>query len=174
MKLHNINFPIYPIRKYNSIVEKDKIITIDSYHNTWILDNKNLVGDTLARRRLRIPVKERYPLNAIIFTIEQLIKYKGSTNLFVDTYGKIIKYTKTKTAAVIYRKIVKYMEPPEGGDMAIFVEKIAYPLYISKYYLKEFGAIGSNDLYAGLIKYGSNYILFELSSVNKKDTWRKI
>ena len=73
----NINFPIYPLRAYNNLAKIDGITYIDTYYSSYVLDNKNLEGATLAERRARSKEK-LYPLNEKITDFKGLIlsKYK--------------------------------------------------------------------------------------------------
>ena len=55
MKLSEITFPIYRIRANLGIREESKITYITNMSNEeQIVDNKNLLGNTLGQRRLRI------------------------------------------------------------------------------------------------------------------------
>ncbi len=168
MKLQDINFPIFPLRAYNKLYYEDNILYIETYYNNYIIDNKNLTGDTLAKRRLRLPAKNRYPLNLALFTIAQLVKSK--TKVFLDNYGNLIEYKRTKMVKICYKKIIRYKES-DKGEVAIWMSNIPYPIYVSKYYMEQFRY---KDLYAGILNYGGGYILFELSQEKKKDIRRKI
>lgn len=76
-----------------------------------ILDNKNLKGDTIGRRRLRIQENEKYHFRQILFILPELIEYtrkRGSKFAkFIDTAGVIYNYKKEKFSKLYCKKIKK-------------------------------------------------------------------
>lgn len=114
----NINFPIYPIRAYNNIIKEDGIIYIDTYYSTYVLDNKNLEGTTLAERRAKCN-SNLYPLNEKIADFKQLVLSKHK--LFIDKYGDIVKYKKTRNVIVSCREVLEIKKTLSGAYL-VYVE----------------------------------------------------
>jgi len=59
--LFEINFPVYVVHTDN-IELIDGILWIDDQ----VLDDRNMPGDTLGKRRLQTPMKSLYPLKYMI------------------------------------------------------------------------------------------------------------
>ena len=134
--------------------------------NVWqILDNKNLTGDTLAARRLRIK-EDKYNLSDAIFTFSQLLKYYKPGAKYIDHLGYIFTYRKTKKANLIYREIL-HVDYIIGRGLLLTVEGVSMPIAIP--------ASSNIEGYVGLLEYNGGYLLYDMpSKVKKKDTWRKI
>jgi len=170
MRLEDIKFPIFPIRSYNKIYEEHKIIHIETAVNYWIIDNKNLSGDDLASRRFKIKKEKRYPLTLSIFTIGQLLRYKSPTSYFIDSLGYMFKYSKSTRTKLSYYRVDKYVIREKA--VLLFSNKLPYPIYIDHLYFKSVDDV--DNLYVGLLDYRNGHLLYELTNVWKKETWRKI
>ena len=111
MLLNEVNFPVFPIRG-NRKIYKDPHTGIDRVETVlkdWQLDNKSLIGITLSERRLKIPLKERYPLTFALFNFSQLLNYKKGC-MFIDNLGNIFKYKKTRYEKLEYHKVIGYTD----------------------------------------------------------------
>ena len=170
MLLTEINYPIFPIRSYIKLYEKDKIQYIDTANKTWIIDNKNLAGETLAARRFRIPKEERYPLILSIFNLMQLLRYiKGRR--FIDSLGNIFTYKKTRYESLKYYKVIGTLDMI--NNIAVYTEEYSTPFYVTK---TDFNMIyeKDKDLFIGLLAYHGGHLFYELSRLKKDDTRRKV
>lgn len=167
--LKEIKFPVYRIRENLGIREESKITFVTNCSNEEkIIDNKNLVGDTLGLRRLRISKEYIYPLDKAIPNLQILLKYANHT--FIDTYGKVFTYKKgSKFYKLTYEKIIRVVEYHDGeGSALVYAQGINYPFTVSYYPFVLY------DAYIGLIHYKGGYIYYEVSKEKKKDTRIKI
>lgn len=173
MLLTDIVYPIFPIRKYNKLyVEAETgIDKVETVIKDWILDNKNLSGDTLASRRLKIPLKERYPLSFTLFNLIQLLNYKKGS-IFIDSMGYIFKYNKTRRELLKYHKIIGKKQISEG-QVALYTEEYSMPFYVSNTLFNRIFEYGKY-LYIGLLGYHGGFLVYELCNKRKLSTWRKV
>ncbi len=175
MDLSKISFPVYKLGREAPIEEEGvsfylKIYETDTVRKflPLIIDDKNIEGATLARRRLLLKSKEikLYTLSKAIFFIADLIKLTIGTSYYIDSTGKIFEYKKTTTVPLIFKKIKKVI-PIKTGGATIEVEGIA-----SRY--KTLFLPNLECKYAGLLKIGKGYILYGLYETKLPDTRRKI
>lgn len=165
MLLKNIEFPIFIIGSHKRIWRENNILYLESQSDIiYKLDNKNLPGDTLAKRRFRIDKKERYNFVATYFTIAQLIK--SGKKLFLDNTGKLTHYRKDRRVNLIYREIIS-KKPIEGKGYLVKIKGISTAFTISSLVLQ-------NYKYIGLLSINGGYLIYELCDERKPDTWRKI
>lgn len=158
MKLSEITFPIHRIRANLGIREESKITYVTNMSNEeQILDNKNLLGDTLGKRRLRIR-SDIYPLYYTISNVETLIKHPNHT--FIDDLGKIFKYEKTHILGTIEYKPIERVLNEEGRYPIFWVKGIDYPFKTGNYK-------SLRNLYAGILSYRGGHLLYELSKEMK-------
>ena len=93
-------FPVFTV--HTSDVELvDGILWIENQ----VLDDKNMKGDTLGKRRLQTPMKSIYPLKSMIKDIASLLRHQG--RYYIDTSGYFFTKEKTKTAQLKYHKILR-------------------------------------------------------------------
>ena len=95
-----VQFPIFALRSDN-IAVFDNVITIDGK----IVDNGNLQGDSLGKRRLQLIKSRKYKLTKTIPDFAALIKSKHLN--FIDNAGKPFTYVKTKYVDVRSYKVLK-------------------------------------------------------------------
>lgn len=165
MLLKNIKFPIYSIGGYAKIWSENNVLFLESDSGIiYKMDNKNLPFDTIGKRRLRIPKKERYKFTGAYFTIAQLIK--SNKKLFIDNEGNIIKYKKNRRVPLIYRKIIK-KKLVEGKGVLLYIKGISSHFLVSNF-------IYNGEAYIGLLNISDGYLIYELSKERKPDSWRKI
>ena len=93
-------FPIYVIHSDN-VELIDGILWIDDQ----VLDDKNMLGTTLGRRRIQTPMKSIYPLRYMIEDEVGLMRHRGKT--FIDNHGRVFNYEKTETCKIHYHKKLK-------------------------------------------------------------------
>ena len=124
-----INFPIYPLRSYINKYTVDDIVIIETYYNTYILDNRNLEGETLAERRLHSK-GNLYPLNNPIYTYQELVKSKYKE--YIDKYGNIFKYVRTNFVAIHSCKIEK-IEETDSNTYLVYTKEYKPLMYLGDY-----------------------------------------
>lgn len=83
-----------------------------------ILDDKNIEGGTLARRRLRMscdPKVHLFKITNAIFFLGDLVKLASKKSWFIDSNGKLFNYEKKTRAKLKYYKITQVLPIGTGG-----------------------------------------------------------
>lgn len=176
MRLSDIQFPVFKlgadapiihdgISFYMRVKEHDDRAPEDVY---LIVDDKNIPGDSLARRRLHLRKNNEnlYNLNKAIFFLADMLKLTKGTTWFIDSTGYIFEYRKTKRVPLVFKKINKIIPIPTGG-VIVQVDGIA----------SRFKALFMPTIeckYAGLLKIGKGYILYGLYDKLYDNTVRMI
>lgn len=97
------NFPIFQLSdKYINIIKEGNLsYAVDSANDRYLIDNKNLKGDTIGSRRLRVVDKASLAkFTKAIFSLEYLILNARSNVYYVDNLGKVVTY-KRKIRAML-------------------------------------------------------------------------
>jgi len=163
--LNKITWPIYEIRKHRKIWEKNNVLYIETEFNIeYVLDNKNLKGNTLGMRRLRLKDIEGitiYNLKKVCFTMYDLLQCKNK--YFIDSAGILLNFNKKTRRNLIYKKVID--TDIQDNYVFAFCEDIFKPIKIPfiPYIMPR---------YLGLLKIDGDYLLYELSETRKKNTWR--
>lgn len=173
LKLSDVNWPIYPLPKNTSFREYNglKLAKGPTTEEWKLLDAPNLPQATLGLRRLNYrsaPTLENYALFKLslpIYRYSDIFQYINSTNLFIDTSGKIIDYTRSRYVPLVYHKIKKFIEV-EGG-YTIYVEDIHMPLFLNREPTLE-------DRYVGVLHIGRGYLLYSTEPTILPNTRRMI
>lgn len=165
LSLFDINFPIFSVSKtYKRIWEEFNVTYIETVKGVYVLDNKNIPGDTIGERRLKINNSKLYNFKKSYYTISQMLHSKY--NVFVDVYGTVFKYKKTKMVPLIYYK-VENISKASDGECVLSIPSINY-----YYKVTCRNAYGIN--YIGLLVTHNGYILYDLSEYKKNNSRRKI
>lgn len=98
LSLSRAVYPIYRV-KAADIEEIDGIVFADGL----VLDDKNVKRDTLGERRLLSSHRALLKLNKMYPTIREALSGKSGT--YIDSTGKILEYSRTKFAKIVYHKI---------------------------------------------------------------------
>jgi|TARA_B100000424_G_C22805164_1_gene431619 hypothetical protein len=155
----NFEFPLYVVHT-DEVMEADGILWIEDQ----VLDDKNMSGETLGKRRLQTPMKSLYPLRYMINDEIELIKHQGK--FFIDSKGEFIIYEKTEKVQLKYHKILK-VERLRGRSI-IKVKDIPFPFDILR-------PTSSEEKWAGVLyRKGIPWKLYETVKERKNNTWRKI
>lgn len=163
-KLTDIYFPIYGITNdYIKTWTEYNVTFVKTHSGTYILDNKNMLGETLGVRRAKI-AKNKYIFRAVVFNVTQLIKSKYKT--FMDTTGAIFKYKKDTFVPLKYYKVASVEELGDTGCVLKF-RGINYPIKVNYRLAYSIQCIG-------ILHTSLGYILYEYSDKLKADTRRKI
>jgi len=165
-------WPLYHIRTYRSIEEKDGIIYLEDNRGTYIIDNKNLSGDTLGKRRIRLKHSyldegiRIYKLTKIFYYWADVINNTHLSKTYIDSKGTLFFYKKSNRRKLIYKK-VKDIVITKDSKLLVYCEDIFKPILIS------FIPVVMPK-YLGLLQIYDDYLLYELSSTDKKETWRLV
>ena len=155
----NFEFPLYVVHT-DEVMEADGILWIEDQ----VLDDKNMSGETLGKRRLQTPMKSLYPLRYMINDEIGLIKHQGK--FFIDSKGEFIIYEKTEKVQLKYHKILK-VERLRGRSI-IKVKDIPFPFDVLR-------PTSSEEKWAGVLyRKGIPWKLYETVKERKNNTWRKI
>ena len=155
----NFEFPLYVVHT-DEVMEADGILWIEDQ----VLDDKNMSGETLGKRRLQTPMKSLYPLRYMINDEIELIKHQGK--FFIDSKGEFIIYEKTEKVQLKYHKILK-VERLRGRGI-IKVKDIPFPFDVLR-------PTSSEEKWAGVLyRKGIPWKLYETVKERKNNTWRKI
>lgn len=174
MNIKDIKWPIYAIGEDTKIHSEYNVTFATTYDKVTIIDNKNLEGDTLGRRRLNLDPDDLYRFNKTLFILPELVDYtrtkKIKDRLFIDSSGVIFIYDKKETVKLIWRKTTNIEK--FSSFVLLSVEGLCDKFEIPNNYWKML--IDANDYYLGLLVFPSYYIVYDVSLEPKKDTWRKV
>ena len=133
-----------------------------------IVDDRNVAGDTLAQRRLRLKVKE-VPMakisNAMYF-LGDLIKLGDPKLWFIDSNGKVFNYKRSIRAKLKFYEISQLIPIPTGG-VIIEVKGIQQRF-------KSLYAPTSDKSHAGILQYGQSKIFYGFYDQAYDETWRMV
>ena len=161
-----IEWPIYEIRNHKKLWEDNKVLYIKTDFNIeYVIDNKNLKGDTLGKRRLRltnIDDVKIYKLKEICYTWYEV--FNAKSKIFIDSSGILLTLEKKKTRQLIYRRVLNHK----------IINNKMYCKCDGIYRVIEIPFIPKvTPKYLGLLTMYGDHELYELSHQWKKDTWRK-
>lgn len=176
MKLEEIHWPVFPLRKDDPIILDNismygKLVfdtELDTFiHKYYIIDDKDIPGDTLGSRRLllkqlKIPL---YKLTTAIYSIGDMLRTMINNPWFIDHRGYIFKYKKQASAPLTCHKIIKILRGTTGVCI-IELEGINERFKL----LNDTKDCG----YAGVITINKKHILYGLYDKPFKKSYRKI
>lgn len=177
MNLTEIHWPVFrlgekePIQRnglvfyYTEYIDKQDS---SSLLNTKIVDDANLSGETLGKRRLQLKsLGERlYRISTAIYMIADLVKLAKSTTWFIDSSGKVFNYQK-KTRAKLTTKKIKNVLPADGIGCIVEVENIPTRF-------KSLARPSKYQSYAVVLKIGLGFMLYGFSETALPDSWRLV
>ena len=87
MTLDDIKFPIY-------VIGTEEVETVDNvvFADGRVVDDKNMSGKTIGKRRLETDLPNLYPLRYMIESKVGLVKHRGY--IYIDSGGKLFSYKK--------------------------------------------------------------------------------
>lgn len=172
--LQEIAYPVYRlpdkpnvddgVMYYYSEVEKEDVV----HSKLLIVDDTNLEGDTLAKRRFKVlsdgtPI---YRLRNAIFFLGDLIKSATPSTYFIDSKGKLFNYHKTTTAKLNFYKISHLVPIPTGGAI---IEVEGLPSRFKVLHTPE-----DDKICAGVLHIGMSLVLYGLYSDIPENTRRRV
>ena len=116
MRLEEINWPVFRLGEIKPDVDKQAIyyyteyydIVKDEYFDTFkVVDDTSIKGNTIGTRRLKLLHNgvKLFNIKLAIYFVADLMKLAKSTTWFIDTYGTLFQYKKTKTVKLTCHKI---------------------------------------------------------------------
>tara|TARA_R100000458_G_C8120554_1_gene139631 strand:- start:119 stop:598 length:480 start_codon:yes stop_codon:yes gene_type:complete len=159
MVYDKIIFPVFVLHTDN-IELIDGILFIDNQ----ILDDTNMLGDTLGKRRLQTPMKGLYNLKYMVEDISELIQHQGK--YYIDNVGFFFEKIKRTKVNLKYHKILR-VEKKNIVSM-LWIKNCPFPFPLKR-------PLPENASWAGVLyRQGVPWLLYDLAEEQKKDTWRKI
>lgn len=179
MDISEITFPVYVVGTRDPIIKDGVSLFLkeqeheDGSYSTfaYIIDDKNVPGETLGRRRLNIKIRgdQLKKLGKAIFFVGDLIKISRSNVWYIDSKGKLFKYKKSTAYTVEYYEVEKVIPVPAGGSIIAVKGLPCRFKVLGNYYIDP-------PKYAAIIRNkGSMYIyglLNEIPTGIKR--WRKV
>jgi len=165
LNLFEFEFPLYGITKtFKKIWVEFNVTYIKTNTGIYVLDNKNIDGDTIGKRRLKIKSSELYIPRKIYYNIGQALHAKS--NVFMDSNGVVFKYKKTKYVPLTYYKVNDVTRAKDGECILTFSQiNFSYKINCRKAYSTE---------YVGILATDFGFIPYEFSEVYKPPSRRKI
>jgi hypothetical protein len=167
--LSNIVWPIYAIRSHASIQTRKNILYITTEYGEYVLDNKNLKGNTLGIRRLKLKKQREtdkgftlYPLSSIYYTFEDVLQ-GAKFKIYIDSIGTLHNFTRKTRRDLKYYKVQKTQV--HANSVLCFCRGLTAPILINYIPTKM-------PLYLGLVKINGSLQIYELSNKSKPNTWR--
>lgn len=171
MNIRDIKWPIYALS--GDISSEFNVDYIEHNGKISILDNKNLSGNTLGSRRLKLDTKDLYIFKKTLFMFSELIEYTRnkliSDRKFIDSNGIIFNYTKSEYKKLIWRKIIS--KESFSTYKIIKVSGITNSFEIPNNYWNK---VRHEDVWLGLLDFNKYYVVYDISEEWRKDTQRKV
>lgn len=172
----DIDYPVFKIGKevpsFDSGVcfylRQYKLVDNQVRNDLLIIDDTNVSGETLAKRRLKM-TSEKIRLKKLsnaIFFLGDLIKLTDRKTWFIDSNGNVFQYKKQKVVKLEFRRITKIIALNSGG--AIIQIEGSVTRFKSLYTPKD------EEVYAGVLVNGITRIMYGVYKELYKDTWRMI
>lgn len=153
-------YPVYVI--HGEPEELDNMLWLEDQ----VIDDRNMLGDSLGKRRLQTPMKSIYPLKYQCDDEVAMLKHRGKH--FVDSDGKYFYNEKLNRVPLKYFKIKKVIKKVKFAQIWFNPKEIGLPFSVVR-------PPKAEETWAGVIfKNNIPYAIWEFSTERKKDTWRKI
>ncbi len=177
MNLKTIAWPVYKISNSNNITTEHSVSFIETMYTDSngeekviikVIDDKNLPGTTLGRRRLVLRTEGR-PIKYIskaIFMLGDLLNTAKSNSMLIDNNGVIFKYTRSTMCRLSCHKINNIIRGPDLG-VVLILDGVAQRF-------KLFNTPPPTLCYAGVLDYEHTKLLYGLYEKPFKQTRRKI
>lgn len=146
----------------NEHVNQDNETTI----STYIIDDKNINRSSLGLRRLQIEKDKLYPLNTVIYTLQDLIKIAKPKVWFIDNNGHAFQYKKTTRAKLQIYEINQVL-PVSGIGCVLEIKGFSERF-------KSLTVPAATEKYAGILSYNGKNLLYGLYSTKTEPTWRLV
>lgn len=177
MRLEQIVWPVYrlgerePQRDAGVIYYATEYSDLDTSERTAtfrVVDDTNIDGQTLSRRRLKLATDDvpLFPIRQAIYFLGDLLKLAKPTTWFIDSRGAIFQHKKSTRAKLIVKRI-KNVFPTRGLGAVIELEGVPQRF-------KTMFKPSPNMQYAALLQVGLTYIFYGLYADKPDESWRLI
>lgn len=163
-----MEFPLYAVRGYTSLGMEGKFLVIQGHKTKYILDEPGMQEQYPLYEDRRMLLLKRaapyrlYPLTQRIESLEALID-SGKT-MFIDRYGKLVKWSKKSFSKVITCKIVTTVQT-DKGHWRVWINELEHPFYVVSY---------NGQPYLQFVRINNVPTLYALLEEKRKDTRIKI
>lgn len=149
---------------YTHYVDEDNV----GNYTIRMVDDQNLPQSSLGLRRLAIKSSKDtlFPICIAIYFLADLIKLAKATTWFIDSNGKVFQWKKYARAKLVTRKI-KQILPADGIGCVLEVEGLSQRF-------KSLQRPEDFHQYAVFLVINQMYILYGLSEITRKDSWRLV
>ena len=165
MNLNELRWPLYLLGKHSKVWEEEGITYIDTDYGQSILDNKNITGNSLGIRRLKLSEYKLYRLKVVVHTLSELVSIRSTHPVFIDSNGMLFHYSKSVRRSLIYKKVEHITV--QDSKLLCYCKDIFRPIEVS--YIPRI-----MPRFLGLLVVQGDYLLYSLEATRLKDTWRKI
>ena len=133
-----------------------------------IVDDKNIEGDTLAKRRLKLAVEGVIlaKLTNAVYFLTDLVKLADGKTWFIDSLGKIFIYKKSIKAKLRFYKIKDIIAINTGG---VIIEAVGINQRFKSLYKPTM-----DKSHVGILHFGMSMLLYGFYTQEHKATWRMI
>lgn len=157
--IKKVSFPVFILPSGNWY-ERDGLLYIENR----LVDDRNMSGDTLGKRRVQTPMRNLLPLRKSLGSHIGVIKQ--SSKYYIDSKGAPFIYEKTKSCSLRYYKI-KDIERKDTASI-LKVKGISFPFKVPRPPIQSM-------TWAGILHLGDlPWLLYEYSSEKLPDTRRKV
>ncbi len=170
MKITDVVWPIYFIGQHDEIYTEYNVTYVVNKGRTFTLDNKNLSGNTLGKRRLKLKREDLYKFKKTLFIFSELIEFtrlkKVADRKFCDSKGNIFLYKKSKYVPLKCFPIqsLKNYETYKLIHVKGLTQSFNLP---NNYYNPSYQ-------YLNILDFGKYFVLYDLSTEYSENTWRKV
>ena len=158
-QIDKLRFPVF-------VLPSSNWETVDGllYVDRILVDDKNMPGDSLGKRRLQTPFKNLLPLKRAANNLLAIIK--SNYKCFIDSNGVPFIYEKTENCSLKYHRIRK-IEQKDSASV-LWLKDLSFPFVVPR-------PPPLDCKWAGVLYLkGLPWILYEYSVSKEKDTRRKI
>ena len=179
IQLQTINWPVFRLGEkapqqrdgvvyYSSEYEQDTDSELVVSHTLRIVDDSNLPGPTLGRRRLQLKESRAavFPLRTAVYFLADLVKLAKATTWWIDSSGQVFQHKKSTRAKLTTHKIAQVL-PAAGLGCVLQVEGL-----VTRF--KSIARPKPEEQYAALLHFGRVTLLYGFSTTPLKPTWRLV
>jgi hypothetical protein len=134
IKIQDIRFPCYALKCTDTPYVKNKVTyCIYLFNNKeYIIDNKNIAGNTLGSRRQKLDKEVLLPITISALNIVGFLKLYRKTrlNYHIDTNGTIFKYKPSVTAKLESKEVVSAKYSIDGINTMIYIKGRSAPFIL--------------------------------------------
>lgn len=172
----DIQFPIYPLKQYDSIVKGSQgaVFIKDKMGDIYLIDDTSKEG-TFGQRRLKIKLQlassktiKLYKLRNSLTNWSELLSStrRVLSKTYIDSTGFIFKYVPSMRVPLKYYRIVK-IQSLEGRHSYLILDGIHQKIQVSR-------PPPSGVTWVGILESPVGYLLYNYSDGKLPNTTRKI